>query len=325
MLARLKLALILRSKSTALPQVSIGDLVDVFVKQDVQKRGKWLLVRSVLDIDRNMGTVKVPGLHGSQMAIAVEYIRPSLQPDTFVASLQEANDLLDETIGDAVNDIDNVSSFLDHDNEHDQPLNVDLTASVTTDEPVFAKTGDRIEVYWPLDDMFYPGVVDYVQDTRAAIKYDDGDEGSLDLRHEPWRFASSPVAEALTAVLPLLASSAQQDIGQYMSCFGNKSFLHHQAQGLAQHALQSAHNVEEEIFKKHVEVVPRSNISHDVSFIRSHVVYKVKLEDDGLFMMKARIAPHRNGDSIKEYLRTDCASCAPTEISIVLSVCTIRK
>lgn len=43
------------------------------------------------------------------------------------------------------------------------------------------KTGERIEVYWPLDDSSYPGTVEYIQNSHYQIMYDYGDREPIRL------------------------------------------------------------------------------------------------------------------------------------------------
>lgn len=50
--AQRKLAKILSSKSIAKIPLAVGDLVDIYVRTDGQKRGKWFSRQSVLEFDR---------------------------------------------------------------------------------------------------------------------------------------------------------------------------------------------------------------------------------------------------------------------------------
>lgn len=76
--------------------------------------------------------------------------------------------------------------------------------------------------------------------------------------------------------------------------FGNKSFLKHQAQGFEQFPLINSYKQEEETFLKSAEIIPSHKIPAGANIISSHTLYKVKQEDDGSLIMKARIAPHGN-------------------------------
>ena len=57
--------------------------------------------------------------------------------------------------------------------------------------------------------------------------------------------------------------------------------------------------------------------------MNSHVIYKLKYNDDKTLALKARIAPHGNEDDEKEILTTDCQTCPPTGIRIILSVASL--
>lgn len=51
-----------------------------------------------------------------------------------------------------------------------------------TDQPL---VGTRIEVYWILDNSFYPGHISgYTEGGKSLVKYDDGDEESIYLNEE---------------------------------------------------------------------------------------------------------------------------------------------
>lgn len=53
--------------------------------------------------------------------------------------------------------------------------------------------GTRITCYWPDDDQWYKGTVaDELDDDRFWIKYDDGDEGELNIKEDKWRRSFHP-------------------------------------------------------------------------------------------------------------------------------------
>lgn len=55
----------------------------------------------------------------------------------------------------------------DENNNHGSSVNVYPNDSETSGEPMFAKEGNLIEIYWTLNDTLYAGIVGDVQDTRA--------------------------------------------------------------------------------------------------------------------------------------------------------------
>ena len=68
-----------------------------------------------------------------------------------------------------------------------------------------------------------------------------------------------------------------------------------------------------------------SKVPKDSNIITSHVLYKVRANDNGSLKLKARIAPHGNKDRDKAFLKTDSAQCPPTGIGILLSISTMMK
>lgn len=287
--------------------VIIGDLVGVFVKTSAQKRGKWLIARSILGIDRTMRAVNVPRLQRKVISIALEDVRPSPDPDSFVATVQKVNDMLDDTIADALDDLDRVTATKDTHPDAQGPCNSDLTNSVV--------------VCW--EKAFFLRKFSDAIDLRVEVQYDDGDNENLDLQHETWRFASWPAASIFTADPPVLASTAQEDLGIYLDTFGNKPFMRDQAEGLPLHGLHTSYCAEEESFTRNVSAVARADLPADDNLIRSYVIYKVEVGDYGLLKLKAQIALHGNEYSLKNYLRTDSASCVPNGARLLILVCVI--
>lgn len=53
--------------------------------------------------------------------------------------------------------------------------------------------------------------------------------------------------------------------------------------------------------------------------IYSHTVYKINYEDDSLWRLKARIAPHGDVDSFKHLLTSQYVTCSPTGICFDLT------
>lgn len=76
---------------------------------------------------------------------------------------------------------------------------------------------------------------------------------------------------------------------------------------------------------KNVKMVLISEVPKHANIVRSHVLYKVKINDDGSFIMKFKIAPHDNEDSEMDLLRTECAVCPPTGIGVLSLIAAIFK
>lgn len=93
--ARGKLTRIIRSKSVSNDIVSVGDLVEVFVKSGHEKCGRWFAPRAILNIDRDAGMVTVAGDYGRIRKASYEDIRPALTEDSLAVMIQESIDILD--------------------------------------------------------------------------------------------------------------------------------------------------------------------------------------------------------------------------------------
>ena len=107
--------------------------------------------------------------------------------------LQEAIDMLQESIDDIVheNDLniersDDVPATVESETSRD-PENVTDTPE-RLGEPL--KIGDRIEVYWPDDEKYCPGVISSYSEENELheVLYDDEEVEQLNMRKEYWRF-----------------------------------------------------------------------------------------------------------------------------------------
>lgn len=115
------------------------------------------------------------------------------------------------------------------------------------------------------------------------------------------------------------------ELDRVFQFFGNKPFLKFQAQGFEQFLMQSGYKDEEQSFLKTVEVIPKTNLPKNANIIRSHTIYKIKVNDDSPMNLKARIAPHRNEDNMRNELTKDCATCSPAGLQILESIAALLK
>lgn len=345
--AKRKLTKILRTKSTHDTIISAGDLVEIFIKIGKQKRGKWSSPRTVLNFDPESWTVTVPSSNGRTMKAAVEDVRLAVSEESFASLVREGNDRLDNSIEEMLDEIqincvqersnseENSSSEINNDiyEYSDSMINFESHSNkecqhpsnfAESDSPIFPAVGDSIKVFWPLDNQYYNGTVANISDNNVfTISYDDGEVEELpDMSKENWRFSSSAMLHAMSAT-NLVVSNEGEILNQLLEYFGNKPFLRYRAQGFPTFPLLNAYNSGEEDFKKTVKTVPIDEVPKDANVISSHVIYKVKVNDDKSLKLKARIAPHGNEDSIKNELRSDCAMCPPLGVRIILSIATL--
>ncbi len=98
LLAKRKLTLIMRFKSTKDSIVRPGDMIQVDVKKDSAKRGKWLSPRPVLHYHPESFTVTIPGERGRTMKAAIEDIRPAFSDNALTSLVQESIDFLENDL-----------------------------------------------------------------------------------------------------------------------------------------------------------------------------------------------------------------------------------
>ena len=276
LVARRKLTKILRSHSLSEKDFRPGDLVQVYVKRGKEKRGRWLSPRQVISINTDAGMLSVPGAAGRQISVAFEDARAAHVQSEITDMIQESIDKLDNGIEEILstpdatsyNDqIQNSSQDLstDHlhinnydDNEyHISSDNDDENSHISDDEDVspepeivtppqndLPSVGDRVEIFWPIDNAFYKGSVsELTPDGKHVIVYDDEDVETIMMSEENWKYESSAHAEL--GNFTTLPSDEQRVLREIMSVFGNKSFLRHQAQGFEQFPLVNAYLAEE--------------------------------------------------------------------------------
>lgn len=294
LLAKRKLTLMLRSQATRAPVINPGDLVDVFVKKTHEKRGRWLSLRTVLSVDNSSSIVSVPGLSGHSLSIALEDVRHSIVDDEFAEHVRQSNDQLQSAIDEAIDFPMSNSDELDQGclpnlNETTFSPDFDQSADIMS-SPVL---GDRLEVFWPLDDSYYPGTVTEITDDGChVVDYDDGNSEKLNLSVENWR--SSSILSASYSGFPSLQSDSFEVLQAMLETIGQKPIMLHHAQGFPQYVVLNAFQAEEKEFKKYVKCIPVSDVPPDANIISSYTVYKIKVENYESLRLKARIAPHGN-------------------------------
>lgn len=183
--------------------------------------------------------------------------------------------------------------------------------------------GEPVEIYWPLDRKYYPGKVHEVTDGMYNIKYDDGETETQHMAKDNCRY---PAISSNTIQAPLEMQSSEPNVlKQYLDVLGYKDFMLHQAQGLPDFPMHNTYSTQEEKFKSTVKEVYSKSIPESANVITSHVLYKIKANDDVALRMKARIAPHGNEDRERDKLKSDSATCPPTGIRMLLSIASLLK
>lgn len=305
--------------------------VQVFFKAQFDKRGKWSSPRIVLSYNKNTGTVTVPGKNSRKIQATVEDLRLALPENSLSNTIKEGIDTIARSLDEcmdtvSVDDDARVSVFGNEIKCTDDEFEI---GNGKDDDRLLPapSVGDNIEVHWPLDDTLYPATVasiDY-DDNKVNIDYTDGQKESLNMTDEVWRYTETTTVNNVQIPERAVKSSKQDVLGRFITEFGHKEFMQFQAQGLPSFPLSNAYKEEEDTLKRTVQMVHISKVPKDANIITSHVIYKVKPNDDGSSKVKARIAPHNNQDAEKLNLKTDYSVCPPIGIRILLSLAVIFK
>lgn len=309
--SRRKLALILRSKAVKEIPLSIGDSIEVYRKIDKQKRGSWI-PKTIMKLDHQSRTIVVPGKKGKTITVSIEDVRLPIEDHEFSRIVSDGLDKMD---GDIEEIMDNIqfskceveSGHLDkqvtpessHTNEqymceeNQNEYDGDFSMIGQTSTPI---VGDEILVYWPDDDTYYPGTVHSIDDDQHTIHYDDGDIEKLSMENEIWMYqnhesnAAGNGSAAVTGNSSSLQVVSTEDevLQELVAFFGNKAFLKHQSQGFQQFPMLNAYEKEEEQFLKTVDVIPIQDFKKKLTIINSHVIYKVKKDDEEKLKLKSQ-------------------------------------
>lgn len=137
--------------------------------------------------------------------------------------------------------------------------------------------------------------------------YDNGSFETHDFSNETWRYASSAKLCALSVYSLQLPSTMQDVLQMIMKHFGNESFMKHRAQAFPQFCLAAVYETEQADPPKTVKLVPLWDVFSTANIISSHVLSKIKTNDDISLKLKARIVPHGNENCMRDMLRTDCS------------------
>lgn len=93
-----KLSIILRARCRYNLTVFRGDMVEVYVKRDNDKHGKWSSARVLLKVYRSAWTVTVPVSRGNTIQAAVEDVRLEVDDESYASHVRDSNDALDDAM-----------------------------------------------------------------------------------------------------------------------------------------------------------------------------------------------------------------------------------
>lgn len=220
--AKRNLTRILRSKYFTDFKYVIVALVEVFVKGQHEKRGKWSSPRTVSSYDPTTLTVTLPCRNSNTVKAAFEDLRHAVQNDSFSDMAWKANDDVDETIRTLLHfepastqENSDVELYEKVETESDwfytdyssEPCMMPGPSSrmlqivtLENNEPdvsspdgpqAVPSVGSNISVYWSLDNRYYMSQVFTIENGRHTILCDDGDVKQLGLAEKTRRFCSA--------------------------------------------------------------------------------------------------------------------------------------
>lgn len=97
-IVRRKLTRILRSHSLKPSNFKLGDLTQIYVHHNNQKRDKWLSPRQIFSIEIDVGTVAVPGLFGNTINAVFENVRAAFPISNIAEYVISIIDELDDNL-----------------------------------------------------------------------------------------------------------------------------------------------------------------------------------------------------------------------------------
>lgn len=204
----------------------------------------------------------------------------------------------------------------EHPPDHGHPNNSNIMS------PSF---GDQIEVCWPLDGQCYSAEATHI--TKAGVHvvvFDDTKIRTLHIDDETWRFQDT-LAASMDNFDKTLPNSEQHVLREMLSRTGNKSFMLHNAEGCEQFPFTCAYVAEEATPLRTVKRMPRKSVPASANIISSHVVNKIRFSNDQSLMLKASIASLGSEESMREGMRSDCCTCSPVKIQVVLSTASLLQ
>lgn len=155
------------------------------------------------------------------------------------------------------------------------------------------------------------------------IAYNNKDNEALILLDENWCYSNYLVG-LLSSVFRLQVNE-QSLLCKMINVPRNKLFLRYQAQKVPFYLMINGYEEKDAVFVKTVINIHIFRIQKDADIISSHVICKLQFNDDMDLSLKTRIVPHRNENSLKGELKTDCCFCPPAVVCVVLSISCMKK
>lgn len=169
-----------------------------------------------MSIERTAGAVTVPVSWVKTITDAFEEALPSIIHDPFPALVRQINDELDCEMESIILDTKPQHQYTDDDQHSTQVCPMSDQNNDSNDsplEPILNPTssalsvGDPVEIFWQLDNALFHENVGAIHETNShAIKSDHGDQQTLNLENEAWRYRRNHASTANFIDLPNSAS-----------------------------------------------------------------------------------------------------------------------
>ena len=117
-----------------------------------------------------------------------------------------------------------------------------------------------------------------------------------------------------------LQSTEQKVLAQLYQKYGSEQFTQSAARGIPDWAYAKALEAELKNWEGHYQQCSIAEIPPGSNIVGSHVVYRIKKNEDGNFRFKARLVVHGNEDASKDDIRKDATTAHLTTIRLILSL-----
>lgn len=192
------------------------------------KKCPWIPPRTVLSYVRRYRTINVRGTSGRNISVAIEDVRLARTENGLASFVHNGIDKLCSEICDGIIESDKSQPYCSSSNpEYALSHHAINAQSSITDPPIFTADVDRVEGFWTLENVFYPGTVNATEiDWEQSLSFEGGDCETLDLSLDNRRFVSDQKRYATATILDV-QSTIKLALRKMMDHFGNRSFLLH--------------------------------------------------------------------------------------------------
>lgn len=208
--ARRKLRLILKSRATIQDHIVVGDIIEVYNKTGMNKRGVWSTPKILWGNNYDARTFMVPRKQEKRAVVAAEYCRLAVPEESFASMIKIAMDRLDEGIENLVLD-ENEEHMKDTgddirrvETQNAELSDLSVASNINNDTTTLAAEldrGYRFMVYWPIDKRYYAGTTNNIhRDGNVTVLYDDGAKERLNTDNKKLRYESLHVSSGQTIV-----------------------------------------------------------------------------------------------------------------------------